>query len=160
MTKHLTLLVHRIFQISLFTGLAFWGCKNSYKHDNLVQITTHRIKPSMKKVYEDLVENEFAIANREYRLKDPDEQKLHSIAMESVKVYQPKKQNINPVTLQDSILTYVYISDPYIDGDYYKIYPKLVQKYGSEEATKLITKISMCFIPRYSQEVLYFTNED
>ena len=160
MTKHLTLLRHRIFQISLFTGLAFWGCKNSYKHDNLVQITTHRIKPSMKKVYEDLVENEFAIANREYRLKDPDEQKLHSIAMESVKVYQPKKQNINPVTLKDSILTYVYISDPYIDGDYYKIYPKLVQKYGSEEATKLITKISMCFIPRYSQEVLYFSKED
>ena len=65
MTKHLTLLRHRIFQISLFTGLAFWGCKNSYKHDNLVQITTHRIKPSMKKDYEDLVENEFAIANRE-----------------------------------------------------------------------------------------------
>ena len=55
MTKHLTLLVHRIFQISLFTGLAFWGCQNSYKHDNLIQITTHRIKPSMKKVYEDLV---------------------------------------------------------------------------------------------------------
>ena len=45
----------------------------------------------MKKVYEDLVENEFAIANREYRLKDPDEQKLHSIAIESVKVYKPKK---------------------------------------------------------------------
>ena len=84
----------------------------------------------MKKVYEDLVENEFAIANREYRLKDPDEQKLHSIAMESVKVYQLKKQSINPVTLQDSILTYVYISDPNIDGDYYKIYPKLVPKYG------------------------------
>ena len=105
MNKHLTLLRHRIFQISLFTGLAFGACKNPYKHDNLVQITTHRIKPSMKKVYEDLVENEFAIANREYRLKDPDEQKLHSIAMESVKVYQPKKQNINPVTLQDSILT-------------------------------------------------------
>ena len=150
MTKHLTLPGHRIFQISLFTGLAFWACKNPYKHDNLVQITTHRIKPSMKKVYEDLFENEFAIANNEYRLKDPDEQKLHSIAMESVKVYQPKKQNINPVTLQDSILTYVYISDPYIDGDYYKIYPKLVQKYGSEVTTKLITKISMFFIPRYS----------
>ena len=70
--------------------------------------------------------------------------------MESVKVYQHKKQNINLVTLQNSILTYVYIPDPYIDGDYYKICPKLVQKYGSEEATKLITKISMCFIPRYS----------
>ena len=91
MNKHLTLLRHRIFQISLFTGLAFWSCKNSYKHDNLVQITTHLIKPSMKKVYENLVENEFAIASREYRLKDPDEQKLHLIAMESVKVYQPKK---------------------------------------------------------------------
>lgn len=150
MNKHLTLLRHRIFQISLFTGLAFWACKSPCKHDNLVQITTYRIKPSMKKVYEDLFENEIAIANKEYRLKDPDEQKLHSIATESVKVYQPKKQNTNPVTLQDSILTYVYISDPYIDSDYYKIYPKLVQKYGSEVTTKLITKISMFFIPRYS----------
>jgi len=80
--------------------------------------------------------------------------------MESVKVYQHKKQNINLVTLQNSILTYVYIPDPYIDGDYYKICPKLVQKYGSKEATKLITKISMCFIPRFSHEVLYFTKED
>ena len=152
MTKHLSLL--------LYIGLAFWGCENSYNQDNLIQITTHRIKPSMKKVYEDLIENEFAIANRDYRLEDPDEQKLHSIAMKSLKVYKPNKQNLNPVNLKDSILTYVYISDPYIDGDYYKILPKLVQKYGSEEATKLITKISMCFIPRYSQEILFFTKED
>tara|TARA_B100000941_G_scaffold280584_1_gene247160 strand:- start:18 stop:269 length:252 start_codon:yes stop_codon:yes gene_type:complete len=69
MNKHLTLLWHRIFQISLFTGLAFWGCKNPYKHDNLVQITTQRIKPSIKKVYEDLVENEFAIAKGNTNLK-------------------------------------------------------------------------------------------
>lgn len=138
----------------------FLGCENSYKQNNLIQITTHRIKPSMKKVYENLVENEFAIANREYRLKDLDEQKLHSIAMKSLKVYKPNKQNLNPVNLKDSILTYVYISDPYIDGDYYKIYPKLVQKYGSEEATQLITKISTCFIPRYSQEILYFSKEN
>ena len=84
----------------------FLGCENSYKQNNLIQITTHRIKPSMKKVYENLVENEFAIANREYRLKDLDEQKLHSIAMKSLKVYKPNKQNLNPVNLKDSILTY------------------------------------------------------
>ena len=29
MTKHLTLLLHKIFQISLFTGLAFWGCEDT-----------------------------------------------------------------------------------------------------------------------------------
>ena len=28
MTKHITLLVHRIFPILLFNGLAFWGCTN------------------------------------------------------------------------------------------------------------------------------------
>ena len=28
MTKHLTLLVHRIFPILLFIGLAFWSCTN------------------------------------------------------------------------------------------------------------------------------------
>ena len=114
----------------------------------------------MKGVYEDLVENEFAIANREYRLEDPDEQKLHSIAMKSIKVYKPNNQNLSPVNLKDSILTYVYISDPYIEGDYYKIYPKLVQKYGSEKAKQLITKIGKCFIPRYSQEILYFNKDD
>ncbi len=152
MTKHFTIL--------LCIGLAFWGCENSYNPDNLIQITTHRIKPSMKKVYEDLIENEFAIANREYRLKDSDEQKLHSIAMKSIEVYKPNKQNLNPVNLKDSILTYVYISNPYIEGDYYKIYPKLVQKYGSEEANQLITEISKCFIPRYSQEILYFNKDD
>ena len=79
MTKHFTIL--------LCIGLAFWGCENSYNPDNLIQITTHRIKPSMKKVYEDLIENEFAIANRDYRLEDPDEQNLHSIAMKSLKVF-------------------------------------------------------------------------
>ena len=113
-----------------------------------------------KGVYEDLVENEFAIANREYRLENSDEQKLHSIAMKSIKIYKPNKQNLSPVNLKDSILTYVYISDPYIEGDYYKIYPKLVQKYGSEEANQLITEISKCFIPRYSQEILYFNKDD
>ena len=138
----------------------FLGCENLYNSNNLIQITTHRIKPCMKKAYEDLVENEFAIANREYRLKDPDEQKLHSIAMRSIKFYKPNKQNLSPVNLKDSILTYVYISDPYIEGDYYKIYPKLVQKYGSEEANQLITEISKCFIPRYSQEILYFNKDD
>ena len=138
----------------------FLGCENLDRHKNLIQITTHRINPSMKKVYEDLVENEFAIANREYRLEDPDEQKLHSIAMKSIKSYKPNKQNLSPVNLKDSILTYVYISDPYIEGDYYKIYPKLVQKYGSEEANQLITEISKCFIPRYSQEILYFNKDD
>ena len=91
----------------------------------------------MRGVYEDLVENEFAIANREYRLENSDEQKLHSIAMKSIKIYKPNKQNLSPVYLKDSILTYVYISDPYIEGDYYKIYPKLVQKYGSEEANRI-----------------------
>ena len=114
----------------------FLGCENLDRHKNLIQITTHRINPSMKKVYEDLVENEFAIANREYRLEDPDEQKLHSIAMKSIKIYKPNKQNLSPVNLKDSILTYVYTSDPYIEGDYYKIYPKLFQKYGSEEANQ------------------------
>ena len=29
MTKHLTLLVNRIFPIFLFIGLAFWGCEDS-----------------------------------------------------------------------------------------------------------------------------------
>ena len=114
----------------------------------------------MKIVYEDLVENEFAVANSEYRLEDPSKQKLHSIAMKSMKAYKPNKQNLNPVNLKDSIYTYVYLSDPYIEGDYYKIYPKLVQKYGSEEANQLITKISKSFIQRYSQEVLYFNKED
>ena len=138
----------------------FLGCENSYKPNNLIQITTHRIKPSMKMVYEDLVENEFAVANSEYRLEDPSKQKLHSIAMKSIEAYKPNKQNLNPVNLKDSIYTYVYISDPYIEGDYYKIYPKLVQKYGSEKANQLITKISKCFIPRYSQEILYFNKDD
>ena len=114
----------------------------------------------MKGVYEDLIENEFAKANREYRLEDPDEQKLHSIAMKSIKIYKPNKQNLSPVNLIDSILTYVYISDPYVEGDYYKIYPKLVQRYGNEEANQLITEISKCFIPRYSQEILYFNKDD
>ena len=114
----------------------------------------------MKKVYENLVENEFAIANREYKLEDPDEQKLHLIAMKSIEVYKPNKQNPSPVNLKDYILTYVYISDLYIEGDYYNIYPKLVQKYGSEEANQLITKISKCFIPRHSQEILYLTKKN
>ena len=152
--------MYKHFKSTVLIISIFLGCENSYEPNNLIQITTHRIKPSMKKVYEDLIENEFAIANKEYRIEDPNEQKLHSIAMKSMKAYKPNKQNLNPVNLKDSIYTYVYLSDPYIDGDYYKIYPKLVQKYGGEEATKLITKISMCFIPRYSQEVLYFTNED
>tara|TARA_B100000424_G_scaffold159751_1_gene122313 strand:- start:283 stop:627 length:345 start_codon:yes stop_codon:yes gene_type:complete len=114
----------------------------------------------MKKVYEDLIENEFAIANREYGIEDADEQKLHLIAMKSIEGYKPSKQNLNLVNLKDSILKYVYISDPYIVGDYYKTYPKLVQKYGSEEANQLITKISKCFIPRYGQEILYFNKDD
>ena len=133
-------IMYKHFKSTVLIISIFLGCENSYKPNNLIQITTHRIKPSMKGVYEDLVENEFAIANREYRLEDPDEQKLHSIAMKSIKIYKPNKQNLSPVNLKDSILTYVYISDPYIEGDYYKIYPKLVQKYGSEEANQLITK--------------------
>ena len=153
-------IMYKHFKSTVLIISIFLGCENSYKPNNLIQITTHRIKPSMKGVYEDLVENEFAIANREYRLEDPDEQKLHSIAMKSIKIYKPNKQNLSPVNLKDSILTYVYISDPYIEGDYYKIYPKLVQKYGSEEANQLITKISKCFIPRYSQEILYFNKEN
>ena len=152
-------IMYKHFKSTVLIISIFLGCENSYKPNNLIQITTHRIKPSMKGVYEDLVENEFAVANREYRLEDLDKQKLHSIAMKSIKIYKPNKQNLSPVNLKDSILTYVYISDPYIEGDYYKIHPKLVQKYGSEEATKLITKISMCFIPRYSQEILFFTKE-
>mgnify|MGYP001279037070 FL=1 len=151
--------MYKHFKSTVLIISIFLGCENSNKPNDLIQITTHRIKPSMKGVYEDLVENEFAIANREYRLENSDEQKLHSIAMKSIKIFKPNKQNLSPVNLKDSILTYVYISDPYIDGDYYKILPKLVQKYGSEEATKLITKISMCFIPRYSQEILFFTKE-
>ena len=153
-------IMYKHFKSTVLIISIFLGCENSYKPNNLIQITTHRIKPSMKGVYEDLVENEFAIANREYRLEDPDEQKLHSIAMKSIKIYKPNKQNLSPVNLKDSILTYVYISDPYIEGDYYKIYPKLVQKYGSEEANQLITKISKCFIPRYGQEILYFNKDD
>ena len=152
--------MYKHFKSTVLIISIFLGCENSYKPNNLIQITTHRIKPSMKKVYEDLIENEFAKANREYRLEDPDEQKLHSIAMKSIKIYKPNKQNLSPVNLKDSILTYVYISDPYIEGDYYKIYPKLVQKYGSEEANQLITEISKCFIPRYSQEILYFNKDD
>ena len=148
------------FKSTLLVISIFLGCENSHKPNNLIQITTHRIKPSMKGVYEDLVENEFALANRRYRLEDLDKQKLHSIAMKSIKIYKPNKQNLSPVNLKDSILTYVYISDPYIEGDYYKIYPKLVQKYGSEEANQLITEISKCFIPRYSQEILYFNKDD
>ena len=153
-------IMYKHFKSTVLIISIFLGCENSNKPNNLIQITTHRIKPSMKGVYEDLVENEFAIANREYRLEDSDEQKLHSIAMKSIKIYKPNKQNLSPVNLKDSILTYVYISDPYIEGDYYKIYPKLVQKYGSEEANQLITKISKCFIPRYSQEILYFNKDD
>ena len=152
--------MYKHFKSTVLIISIFLGCENSYKPNNLIQITTHRIKPSMKGVYEDLVENKFAIANREYRLENSDEQKLHSIAMKSIKIYKPNKQNLSPVNLKDSIYTYVYISDPYIEGDYYKIYPKLVQKYGSEEANQLITKISKCFIPRYSQEVLYFNKKD
>ena len=148
------------FKSTLLVISIFLGCENSHKPNNLIQITTHRIKPSMKGVYEDLVENEFALANRRYMLEDLDKQKLHSIAMKSIKIYKPNKQNLSPVNLKDSILTYVYISDPYIEGDYYKIYPKLVQKYGSEEANQLITEISKCFIPRYSQEILYFNKDD
>jgi len=148
------------FKSTLLVISIFLGCENSHKPNNLIQITTHRIKPSMKGVYEDLVENEFALANRRYRLEDLDKQKLHSIAMKSIKIYKPNKQNLSPVNLKDSILTYVYISDPYIEGDYYKIYPKLVQKYGSEEANQLITEISKCFIPRYRQEILYFNKDD
>ena len=99
--------------------------------------------------------------SEEYRLERSEmKQELHSITMKSIKSYKPNKQNLSPVNLKDSILTYVYISDPYIEGDYYKIYPKLVQKYGSEEANQLITEISKCFIPRYSQEILYFNKED
>lgn len=153
-------IMYKHFKSSVLIISIFLGCENSYRPNNLIQITTHRIKPSMKKVYEDLIENEFAIANKEDRIEDPNEQKLHSIAMKSMKAYKPNKQNLNPVNLKDSIYTYVYLSDPYIEGDYYKIYPKLVQKYGSEEANQLITKISKCFIPRYSQEVLYFNKED
>ena len=153
-------IMYKHFKSTVLIISIFLGCENSYRPNNLIQITTHRIKPSMKKVYEDLIENEFAIANKEYRIEDPNEQKLHSIAMKSMKAYKPNKQNLNPVNLKDSIYTYVYLSDPYIEGDYYKIYPKLVQKYGSEEANQLITKISKCFIPRYSQEVLYFNKED
>ena len=153
-------IMYKHFKSSVLIISIFLGCENSYRPNNLIQITTHRIKPSMKKVYEDLIENEFAIANKEYRIEDLNEQKLHSIAMKSMKAYKPNKQNLNPVNLKDSIYTYVYLSDPYIEGDYYKIYPKLVQKYGSEEANQLITKISKCFIPRYSQEVLYFNKED
>ena len=152
--------MYKHFKSTVLIISIFLGCENSNKPNNLIQITTHRIKPSMKGVYEDLVENKFTIANREYRLEDPDEQKLHSIAMKSIKIYKPNKQNLNPVNLKDSILTYIYISDPYIEGDYYKIYPKLVQKYGSEEANHLITEISKCFIPRYSQEILYFNKDD
>ena len=152
--------MYKHFKSTVLIISIFLGCENSNKPNNLIQITTHRIKPSMKGVYEDLVENEFAIANREYRLENSDEQKLHSIAMKSIKIYKPNKQNLSPVNLKDSILTYVYISDPYIEGDYYKIYPKLVQKYGSEEANQLITEISKCFIPRYSQEILYFNKDD
>ena len=152
--------MYKHFKSTVLIIFIFLGCEKSNKSNNLIQITTHRIKPSMKGVYEDLVENEFAVANREYRLEDLDKQKLHSIAMKSIKIYKPNKQNLSPVNLKDSILTYVYISDPYIEGDYYKIYPKLVQKYGSEEANQLITKISKCFIPRYSQEILYFNKDD
>ena len=153
-------IMYKHFKSSVLIISIFLGCENSYRPNNLIQITTHRIKPSMKKVYEDLIENEFAKANKEYRIEDLKEQKLQSIAMKSMKAYKPNKQNLNPVNLKDSIYTYVYLSDPYIEGDYYKIYPKLVQKYGSEEANQLITKISKCFIPRYSQEVLYFNKED
>ena len=152
--------MYKHFKSTVLIISIFLGYGNSNKPNNLIQITTHRIKPSMKGVYEDLVENEFAIASREYRLENSDEQKLHSIAMKSIKIYKPNKQNLSPVNLKDSILTYVYISDPYIEGDYYKIYPKLVQKYGSEEANQLITKISKCFIPRYGQEILYFNKDD
>ena len=128
--------MYKHFKSTVLIISIFLGCENSYKPNNLIQITTHRIKPSMRNVYEDLVENEFAIATSEYRLEDPDEQKLHSIAMKSIKIYKPNKQNLSPVNLKDSILTYVYTSDPYIEGDYYKIYPKLFQKYGSEEANQ------------------------
>ncbi len=152
--------MYQHFKFTVLIISIFLGCENSYKPINLIQITTHRIKPSMKKVYEDLIENEFAIANREYGIEDADEQKLHLIAMKSIEGYKPSKQNLNLVNLKDSILKYVYISDPYIVGDYYKTYPKLVQKYGSEEANQLITKISKCFIPRYGQEILYFNKDD
>ena len=152
--------MYKHFKSTMLIISIFFGCENSYRPNNLIQITTHRIKPSMKKVYEDLIENEFAIANKEYRIEDPNEQKLHSIAMKSMEAYKPNKQNLNPVNLKDTIYTYVYISDPYIEGDYYKIYPKLVQKYGSGEANQLITKVSKCFIPRYSQEILYFNKDN
>ena len=133
---YLKIIMYTHFKSTVLIISIFLGCENSYKSNDLIQITTHRIKPSMKKVYEDLIENEFAIANREYRIEDPNEQELHSIAMKSIEAYKPNKQNLSPVNLKDSILTYVYISDPYIEGDYYKIYPKLFQKYGSEEANQ------------------------
>ena len=72
-------IIYKHFKSIVLIISIFLGCEISYKPNNLIQITTHRIKPSMKKVYEDLVENEFAIANREYRIEDPNDQKLHSM---------------------------------------------------------------------------------
>ena len=76
--------MYKHFKSTVLIISIFLGCENSNKPNNLIQITSHRIKPSMKGIYEDLVENEFAIANREYRLEDLDKQKLHSIAMKSI----------------------------------------------------------------------------
>ena len=71
--------MYKHFKSTVLIISIFLGCENSYKPNNLIQITTHRIKPSMKKVYEDLIENEFAIANKEYRIEDPNELKFHLI---------------------------------------------------------------------------------
>ena len=63
----------------------------------------------MKKVYEDLVENEFFDSEQGIQIgKIQMSKKLH-LAMKSIEVYKPNKQNLNPVNLKDSILTYVYI---------------------------------------------------
>ena len=48
----------------------------------------------------------------------------------------------------------------YQNGDYSGSYASFQEKYGSEEANHLITEISKCFIPRYSQEILYFNKDD
>ena len=43
----------------------------------------------------------------------------------------------------------------------FSIFGLNVSKHSNEEHTnQLITKISMCFIPHYSQEILYFTKEN
>ena len=97
------------------------------------------IKSDKNDKFDKILFDEVMVAAAEYLDDDPNKQKLNDKAMRSFEILKPASMN------QDSTWTYIFIADPYFEGDLYNIMPSLKQKYGEEGAEEVFSRWSECF---------------